>query len=136
MNAHTLASHVSEVRDHGLSLADSWFARFGESGAPPDWFELWTIVPFEKLTADDLIWAITAAALDPEAANIVLFVFPASCPDPVSKVGDLVNDLSHLGFSPYNIDWAFDESDGDNVLFLSVFSEAEAYHVQDLYYPN
>ncbi|MEK7201631.1 MAG: hypothetical protein AAB737_03285 [Patescibacteria group bacterium] len=136
MSIHTLASHISEVRDRGLSLKDSWFARFGDLGAQPDWFELWTVVPLEHLTTDDLIWALVAAALDPEAANLVLFVFPGTCINPVQKIEDLVGELAAYGFSPYNLDWAFEESDGDHVLFLSVFSESEAYHVQDLFYPN
>lgn len=136
MDLHTFASHISEVRDRGLSLKDSWFARFGYAGAYPDWFELWTIVPLERLTADDLIWALIAAALDPEVAHLVLIVFPGSCPDPVYKIETLIEELSGYGFSPYNLDWMLEESNGDHALFLSVFSETEAYHIQDLFYPS
>lgn len=124
------------VRDRGLSLKDSWITRFGYEEVRPDWFELWTVVPLEDLTADDLMWALIAAALDPEVAHLVLFVFPGSCSDPVYKIETLLEELSCYGFSPYDIDWALEESDGDHVLFLSVFSETEAYHIQDLFYPS
>lgn len=76
-----------------------------------------------------------AAAMNPDVATLAYFVFPGQCTEPEQKVEDLVRGLVELGFSPYGFDWLLQETDGDNVLLLSVFSEQEAYHVQDLYYP-
>lgn len=136
MDAHTFGSHISEIRDGELSLQDSWFTRHGHDGAQPDFFHLWTLVPFEKLTVDDLIWALVAAALNPIVSHLVLYVFPASSSDPKGKIDELVAQLTQQHFCPFDFDWRFNEADGDQILVFSVFSEKEAYRVQDLYYPH
>ncbi len=133
---HTLASHIAHVRDRKMSLCESWFTRFRDSEDTPDWFELWTIVPLTELTADDIIWALIAAAMDPEAAHLILAVFPGNCANPVHKIEELVNELTIYGFCPYDLDWSFEESAGEFLLRFSVFSEKEAYHIQDLYYES
>lgn len=136
MDAHTFGSHISEVRDRELSLRESWFTRFGDEGNQAGYFQLWTVVTLDNLTADDLMWALVAAALDPLVTHLILYVFPAVCRNPKNKIDALIAELTGQGFSPFDFDWHLQESDGDQILIFSVFSEEEAYRIQDLYYAS
>lgn len=136
MDVHSFASYYSSIRDHGLTLKQSWCTRFGDEGNCPEHFELWTLVPLEHLTADDILWALVAAALDRTASHLVLYVFTGSCTDPEAKVCELEQELRSQGFLPYGLDWQFDDETGEKALLFSVFSEDEAYRIQDLYFRN
>lgn len=123
MNAHSFASHYTRTRDRGLTLTQSWRQRFGEEGDCPEEFELWTCVPFLALTADDLLWALAAAALDRTASHLVLHVHSGASANTRTKVEELEQALQIQGFLPHGIHWQIDN--GDNALVFSVFSEGE-----------
>ena len=133
MDVQSFSTYFTHLRDHNQPVLSSWIARLGMHEEHPEFLEISSIVPFEKLTTDDLLFALVAGAMVPEISHVSLNVFPCGCSSPEGKLEELVTGLERTGFMPYEFDWDFNNETGDKALLMSVFSEDEAYRIHDLY---
>lgn len=131
MSGQPFATFLPRIRDRGMPFLSSWVTRYyGEDTEPEDnYFDLWSIKPLIELSVEDILWSLVAAAQDPFATHLQLYVFignKKTCQFPNRVFKKLMKDLAtQFGFSPMEWGTDFKDEDGDFSVVISLFSEHE-----------
>jgi len=116
-----------------MPLEYSWNQRYGsddEDGyCEEQFFELWTLKPLRELTLEDVLWCLVAAASNPFATHLRLYVFIGTqnaYRSARKRYLALMQELEkQFGFSPSEDGSDFLSSDGDFSILISLFTEDE-----------
>lgn len=129
MHVQSFPAYFARVRDHNLPMTMSWQKRSEASEFVTDddhEFCLWSPVPVEALTEDDLIWMLVAAAMQPYTTHLHVYIQnltqDKSC---VHHLMALMQKLEVLGYEPADFDVILTSSSMWNYLKVSLFSEDE-----------
>lgn len=135
MSGQLFTSFLPRIRDRGLSLVDSWSVRYGtgEEEQADEYFDLWSIKLLQELTPEDLLWCLVAAASDPFATHLQLYVFIGqgeanrTAEESFESLIDSFRD--EFGFFPSEYGTDFCGEDGDFCVMVSLFSNDESERI-------
>lgn len=132
MSAQTFGLHLAEARDHGRPLLLGWMARHGSEHPRTVPFVLWPTGKLDKLTVDDLLWCLIAAALDERSTHLELRFRPppSFLPPPEEDMDALLRELEELGFDSMDREGDYvGDSSGEIYLRFALFSTEEYQRV-------
>lgn len=130
MDVQSFSEHLARIRDKHLPMLMSWARRTETTefiSNEDHIFEVCLLSPVHTLTADDLMWALVAAAIQPYSTHVHIRIPDLSTEQScVHRMIAVLKELQRFAFDPFD----YDVFEGARGIYLrvSLFTEDEVHY--------